>query len=165
MDYETIEDARTEYGSLPTNKLLFFCKLHDKAILPIRGTEHSAGWDLSYCDDIDITLNPGDRCPVPTGLAVRLPRGTYGAVCPRSGLAVKHGITVLNAPGIIDFDYRGEIHVVLINHGSLPFIITKGMRIGQLIVIPYDSQKYLEVGTLVDDKTKRGTGGFGSTGA
>jgi dUTP pyrophosphatase len=118
--------------------------------------------DLSACLDAPLTLAPGAFAAVPTGLAIALPKGHEGQVRPRSGLAAKHGITVLNAPGTIDADYRGEVKVLLINHGPTPFVIETGMRIAQLVVAAYAAPTIVETESL--DETERGAGGFGSTG-
>jgi len=110
----------------------------------------------------DLTIEPQGRGLVPTGLAISLPQGFEGQIRPRSGLAVKHGVTVLNAPGTIDCDYRGEIKVALINHGEHPFVITRGDRIAQLVVAPVTQIAWREVTLL--DATMRGESGFGSSG-
>ena len=132
--------------------------------LPAYQTARAAGVDLmaAVAADAPLTLAPGARALVPTGIAIALPADTEAQVRPRSGLAVKHGLTVLNAPGTIDADYRGEIQVALINHGSEPFAIVRGMRIAQLVIAPVMQAHFDEVRTL--DETERGAGGFGSTG-
>jgi dUTP pyrophosphatase len=132
--------------------------------LPAYQTEHAAGLDLvaAVADDAPLTLAPGARTLVPTGLAIALPAGFEGQVRPRSGLALKHGITVLNAPGTIDADYRGEVGVLLINHGSEPFVVRRGERIAQLIVSPVHRARLTIAISL--DETQRGSGGYGSTG-
>lgn len=132
--------------------------------LPSYQSALAAGADLiaAVAGDAPLTIAPGARALVPTGIAIALPPGTEAQVRPRSGLAAKHGITVLNAPGTIDADYRGEIQVLLINHGSESFVITRGMRIAQLIIAPVMQARAREVLSL--DETKRGAGGFGSTG-
>lgn len=107
-------------------------------------------------------LEPGAVALVPTGLTIELPTGTEGQVRPRSGLAAKHGITVLNSPGTIDSDYRGEVKVILINHSKTPFAIERGERIAQLVVARYESVEFVPASELTD--TSRGSGGFGSTG-
>jgi dUTP pyrophosphatase len=112
---------------------------------------------------IDAVIPPGQRLLVPTGIAIALPEQLEAQVRPRSGLAVKHGVTVLNAPGTIDSDYRGEIKVPLVNHGAEPFMIKRGDRIAQMVVAAVVQVKLDEVGTL--DETARGTGGFGSSGS
>jgi len=132
--------------------------------LPAYQTAHAAGADLlaAVPDDAPLTIAPGSRALVPTGIAIALPVGTEAQVRPRSGLAVKHGLTVLNAPGTIDADYRGEVQVLLVNHGGDPVVITRGMRIAQMIVAPILQLALREVVSL--DETARGAGGFGSTG-
>jgi dUTP pyrophosphatase len=130
--------------------------------LPTARTAASAGLDLSAAVDAEGVLIPaGGRALIPTGFAIALPPGHEGQVRPRSGLAVEHGVTVLNAPGTIDADYRGEVKVPLINLGDAPFTVTRGMRIAQLIVAPFASTHFVEVADL--DETSR-KGGFGSTG-
>ena len=132
--------------------------------LPRAQSVLAAGLDLAAAVPADqpLTLAPGGRALVPTGFAIALPAGFEGQVRPRSGLAVKHGVTVLNAPGTIDADYRGEVQVPIINLGAEPFVITRGMRIAQLIVAPVVSANPVEVTSL--GETSRGSGGFGSTG-
>ena len=131
--------------------------------LPAYATPGSAGCDLVAALDKPIELQPGERTLVPTGLAIALPDGFEGQVRPRSGLALKHGVTVLNSPGTIDADYRGEVGVILINHGDTPFEIGRGMRIAQMVVQPVRQLDWSEVTGLPE--TERGAGGFGSTGA
>ena len=128
--------------------------------LPAYETAGAAGMDLRSAEAI--TLSPGARCVVPTGLAIALPQGFEAQVRPRSGLAVKHGITVLNAPGTIDCDYRGEVKVPLINHGREDFQIFRGDRIAQMVIAPVARIDWAEVASL--EETARGTGGFGSSG-
>lgn len=130
--------------------------------LPRYETLGAAGMDLLAAIAEDVTLAPGERRIVPTGLAIALPHGVEAQVRPRSGLAAKHGVTVLNAPGTIDADYRGEIGVILINLGDAPFIVTRGMRIAQMVVARHDIAQWIEVNEL--PPTDRGAGGFGSTG-
>jgi dUTP pyrophosphatase len=133
--------------------------------LPAYQTEQAAGLDLlaAVPADAPLILQPGARTLIPTGLALALPPGTEGQVRPRSGLAARHGVTVLNAPGTIDADYRGEVGVILINHGNEAFTVTRGMRIAQLVLAPVSRALLSEAETL--DETARGSGGFGSTGA
>ena len=128
--------------------------------VPAYATAHAAGMDVVSAEEI--TLNPGDRHPVATGFALAIPEGYEIQVRPRSGLALKHGITLPNAPGTIDADYRGELKVLLINHGADPFPIKRGDRIAQLVVAPVQLASFVEVDML--DDTVRGMGGFGSTG-
>jgi dUTP pyrophosphatase len=130
--------------------------------LPDYATASAAGADLLAAIDQDIELAPLERRIVPTGISLSLPVGFEAQVRPRSGLAAKHGITVANAPGTIDADYRGEVGVILINLGKEPFRITRGMRIAQLVVARHARAVWREVGEL--DRTARGAGGFGSTG-
>lgn len=130
--------------------------------LPTYATEKSAGMDLSAALEEAIEIGPGDRALIPTGLAIALPKDHEAQIRPRSGLALKHGITVLNAPGTIDADYRGEIKVILINHGKEPFTIERGMRIAQMVVEKFEHVNWDVVKDL--DATDRGEGGFGSTG-
>jgi dUTP pyrophosphatase len=128
--------------------------------LPAYATSGAAGMDVISAEDL--TLAPGARHAVATGLAVAIPPGFEIQVRPRSGLALKHGISVPNSPGTIDSDYRGELKVILINHGSDPFAIRRGDRIAQLVLAPVTRASWLEVDEL--DETARGEGGFGSTG-
>ena len=130
--------------------------------LPTYATEQSAGMDLSAALSEAIELGPGDRALIPTGLSIALPAGYEAQIRPRSGLAVKNGITVLNSPGTIDADYRGEIKVILINHGKEPFTIERGMRIAQMVVERYETVGWELVDSL--EESTRGEGGFGSTG-
>jgi dUTP pyrophosphatase len=133
--------------------------------LPTYQTAHAAGLDLAaaVAADAPVTLAPGARSLVSTGFALALPEGFEAQVRPRSGLAARHGVTVLNTPGTIDADYRGEIQVILINLGAEPFTVTRGLRIAQLVIAPVARAAVIEADTL--DDTARGTGGFGSTGA
>ena len=132
--------------------------------LPEYQSAQAAGLDLlaAVPADAPMTLAPGARALVPTGIAIALPAGTEAQVRPRSGLAARHGVTVLNSPGTVDADYRGEIQVILINLGQEPFAVTRGMRIAQLIVAPVQRARLVQVDSL--DQTTRGSGGFGSTG-
>ena len=130
--------------------------------LPQYSTEKSAGLDLRASISEPITLAPGERRLIPTGLKIALPAGTEAQVRPRSGLAYKHGITVLNSPGTIDADYRGDVGVILINHGKEPFVIENGERIAQLVLARYVQLQWKPTSDLSD--TERGCGGFGSTG-
>jgi dUTP pyrophosphatase len=130
--------------------------------LPSYATEQSAGMDLSAAIDGQIQLAPGQRALVPTGIAIALPPGYEAQIRPRSGLAAKNGVTVLNTPGTIDADYRGEIKVILINLGQETFAIERGMRIAQMVVARHERATWDVIDFL--DETKRGSGGFGSTG-
>ena len=129
--------------------------------LPSYATTNSAGADLLAAVDTDTPLQPGERKIIPTGIQIMLPSGYEAQVRPRSGLAIKHGVTCLNSPGTIDADYRGEVGVILINHGTETFVIKRGMRIAQLIIAPVVSAIWNEVESL--GQTTRGAGGFGST--
>jgi dUTP pyrophosphatase len=133
--------------------------------LPSYQSDHAAGLDLlaAVPATTPLTLVSGARALVPTGIAIALAQGYEAQVRPRSGLAVRHGLTVLNAPGTIDADYRGEIQVLLINLGSESVTITRGMRVAQLVIAPVVRAHILDVASL--DKTSRGSGGFGSTGS
>jgi dUTP pyrophosphatase len=133
--------------------------------LPAYESAQAAGMDLRAAvpEDEPLVLRPGSRFPVPTGLAFALPPGFEGQVRPRSGLAFKSGVTCLNTPGTVDADYRGEVKVILINHGPEAFTIRRGDRIAQLVIAPVVQARWAEVDSL--DETARGAGGFGSTGA
>lgn len=130
--------------------------------LPNYATEDSAGMDLTAAIDTAIVVAPGKRLLVPTGIAIALPKGFEAQIRPRSGLAIKNGVTLVNSPGTIDADYRGEISVIVINHGEEPFTIEPGMRIAQMVISAYQRVTWNEVHNL--DSTVRGAGGFGSTG-
>jgi dUTP pyrophosphatase len=132
--------------------------------LPAYQSTHAAGLDLlaAVPQDSPLTLAPGQHALVPTGLLIALPPGYEAQVRPRSGLAAKHGVTVLNAPGTVDADYRGEIGVLLINHGSAPFAIRRGERIAQMVIAPVTRVELVAAAAL--SATERGSGGFGSTG-
>lgn len=129
---------------------------------PSYATVNSAGMDLKANIETPVTLGPLERAMVPTGLYIALPDGTEAQVRPRSGLAAKYGISVLNAPGTIDADYRGEIKVILVNLSNEPFVINPGERIAQMVVARYEKVEWEETDSL--DETERGEGGFGSTG-
>ncbi|MGH6879379.1 dUTP diphosphatase [Hypericibacter sp.] len=130
--------------------------------LPDYATANAAGMDLVAAVTKPVTLAPGERGLVPTGLAIALPAGFEAQVRPRSGLALKHGVTLLNSPGTIDADYRGEIGVILVNLGQAPFTVERGARIAQMVVAPVTRVSWTETATLPE--TARGAGGFGSTG-
>ncbi len=132
--------------------------------LPSYQSELAAGLDLiaAVQADAPVTIAPGQRAAIPTGLAIALPAGVEGQIRPRSGLALRHGVTVLNAPGTVDADYRGEILVILANFGGEPFTVERGARIAQLVLAATMQAAICEVAIL--DETRRGTGGFGSTG-
>lgn len=131
--------------------------------LPAYESADAAGMDLRAAVDANISLRPGTRAMIPTGLSIALPRGYEAQIRPRSGLAAKHGVTVLNSPGTIDADYRGEIKIILINHGDEPFEIQRAMRIAQMVIAPVVQINPVEVNIL--DDTQRGGAGFGSTGS
>ena len=132
--------------------------------LPAYQSAHAAGLDLlaAVLEDTPLVLLPGKHAMVPTGLTIALPEGYEAQVRPRSGLAAKHGVTVLNAPGTVDADYRGEINVLLINHGAEPFAIRRGERIAQMVIASVTRGEFVAADQL--SSTERGSGGFGSTG-
>jgi dUTP pyrophosphatase len=136
-------------------------RLRDDAVLPTRAHACDAGLDLSACEAM--TIEPGERALISTGLAVEIPADHAGIVAPRSGLALRHGISIVNTPGVIDAGYRGEVQVLLLNTDrSAPFTVERGMRIAQLLVIPVAPVKVVEVTGLSD--SARGEDGFGSSG-
>ena len=130
--------------------------------LPAYQTEGSAGLDLRAAMDAALTLAPGARALIPTGLKLAIPAGFEGQVRPRSGLALEHGLTVANSPGTIDSDYRGELKVILLNLGDAPFVVERGLRVAQLVIAPVVRVRLVEVDSV--DATARGEGGFGHTG-
>ena len=130
--------------------------------LPVRMTAQAAGFDLPAAVGAPLVLRPGDIHLVPCGFAMALPPGYEAQVRPRSGLASRHGVTLVNSPGTIDSDYRGEVHVPLINLGRQDFTVERGMRVAQMLVLPVPPVEIVEVDSL--DETTRGTGGFGHTG-
>lgn len=130
--------------------------------LPAYASAGSAGLDLLAAVDREVALPPGGIAAIPTGIALALPEGYEAQVRPRSGLALHHGVTVLNAPGTVDSDYRGEVSAILINHGKAEFSITRGMKIAQLVIAAHVRAEWQETSRL--DETTRGAGGFGSTG-
>lgn len=148
-----------------TKRTLKVHALREGATLPRYASTHAAGLDLAACVQTPITVPPGGTAAVPTGLAIALPAGHEGQVRPRSGLAARHGVTLLNTPGTIDEDYRGEVKVLLVNHGPEPFTVSHGDRIAQLVVAPV-TRVAVEVVTDANalGDTPRGEGGFGSTG-
>jgi dUTP pyrophosphatase len=139
-----------------------FRKVHPDAKVPTYATEGAAGADLYAAPAWPITVNPGRRAKVQTGIAVEIPDGYEAQVRPRSGLADKHGVTVLNAPGTLDSDFRGEVCVLLVNLGSMPFVVNNGDRIAQLVIAPVTRATFEEAEDLSD--SERGEGGWGSTG-
>jgi dUTP pyrophosphatase len=134
----------------------------DGVSLPAYATNHAAGMDLAAAVTDPVVLEPGARALIPTGIALALPPGYEAQIRPRSGLALRHGIGVLNSPGTIDADYRGEVGIILINHGDQPFTVERGMRIAQMVVAPYTRVAWNLTESL--DQSTRGKGGFGSTG-
>ena len=139
---------------------------HEHAVglsLPTYATAQAAGMDLTAALTKAIELAPGDRALIPTGLSIAMPPGYEAQIRPRSGLAIKNGVTVLNTPGTVDADYRGEIKVILINHGKESFTIERGMRIAQMVITRHANVKWNVVESL--EETMRGAGGFGSTGS
>ncbi|HEY6889544.1 MAG TPA: dUTP diphosphatase [Solirubrobacter sp.] len=136
--------------------------LHPAARPPARTRSGDAGYDLACVEAFSLT--PGERAMVPTGVAVAIPPGMCGLVLPRSGLAIKHGISCVNAPGLVDPNYRGELRVILINHGTELFSAAAGDRIAQLLIVPFASPVPVVVDELPDGGDDRGTGGFGSSG-
>ena len=144
----TVKIKRLEHGSgLP---------------LPVKMTEHAAGFDVHAAVGEPTSLQPGETRVIPCGFAMALPEGYEAQMRPRSGLASRHGITLINSPGTIDADYRGEVQVPMINHGKQAFVVERGMRIAQMVIMPVPNVKLLEVEDLED--TRRGKGGFGHTG-
>jgi dUTP pyrophosphatase len=139
-----------------------FKKLRPDAVVPKYMTEGAAGLDLAAAIDEPIEILPGQRRMIPIGLAVSIPRGFEGSVRPRSGLAIKHGITLVNSPGTVDSDYIGPLAVIVINHGEEPFVVKSGERIAQMVIAPVAQAELVEVAELPE--TARGAGGFGSTG-
>jgi dUTP pyrophosphatase len=130
--------------------------------LPSYETDDAAGMDLRAAVTDDVVLAPGDRALIPTGLAIALPSGYEAQVRPRSGLALRNGISLVNTPGTIDADYRGEVGVIVINHGTEAFTVDRGMRVAQMVIAPVTQATWLEIDNLSD--TARGARGFGSTG-
>lgn len=137
-------------------------KLHPNAKLPTYGSAEAAGADLYACLDEPVTIAPGETAWIPTGLALEVPKGCAGLVYARSSLGAKRGLAPANKVGVIDSDYRGEIRVVLLNHGKVPQTVENGERVAQFLITPVLTPGYVEVEELSD--TDRGTGGFGSTG-
>lgn len=148
-----------EYTNCKTMKVK---KLRDNAVLPKRATDGSAGYDLFSASEAPVAIKPGERQKIPVGIAVELPRNTAGMIYTRSGLGIKYGIHVTNGVGVVDSDYRGEIHVSLHNLSDETYTVDPGERIAQLVVTPYITPEIIEADDLED--TERGEGGFGSTG-
>ena len=137
-------------------------RVNEKAMLPHYATSQAAGMDLAACLDEPVTLAPFTTALIPTGLAIELPSGYEAQLRPRSGLALKHMISLPNAPATIDADYRGEVKVILVNYGKAPFVVNHGDRIAQMVVARYEHVRLEEVNVL--SETVRGDGGFGHTG-
>jgi len=137
-------------------------RLKEKASLPVYATAHAAGMDVSACLDAPVTVEASSSALIPTGLAIELPEGYEAQLRPRSGLALRHLISLPNSPATIDADYRGEVGVILINHGCEPFTVNHGDRIAQMVISKVDRVAFEEVDSLSD--TERGEGGFGHTG-
>jgi dUTP pyrophosphatase len=129
--------------------------------LPQYMTEQAAGMDIFAAVPLEETIHPGERRKIPTGIAISLPEGYEAQIRPRSGLAIHRGITLLNSPGTIDADYRGEIALIIINHGSMPFVVQRGMRLAQMVIQKVCQAQWVESSGL--DETNRGSGGFGHT--
>ena len=134
----------------------------ETTVLPAYMTPHAAGMDLFAALENETVLQPGSRALIPTGIAIQLPQGYEAQIRPRSGLALRHGIALVNSPGTIDADYRGEVGVILINHGEEPFTVKNGERIAQVVFSPVVRAVFREVADL--EETDRGEGGFGHTG-
>lgn len=139
-----------------------FLRLSAGAILPRYATAHAAGMDIAACLDEPITIEPQATGLIPTGFAIELPEGYEAQLRPRSGLALRHAISLANAPATIDADYRGEVKVILINHGKAPFQVQHGDRIAQMVIAKVERASFIEVDAL--SETERGAGGFGHTG-
>ena len=148
--------------SAPARPSLRWRRLRADTQLPCYQTEHAAGLDVCACLDAAVELSPGEIALIPCGFAMAVPEGFEAQVRPRSGLATTHGISMPNAPGTIDADYRGEVKIPLINLGRSPFTVEPGMRIAQMVIAPVARVEVVEVDAL--DETARGAGGFGSTG-
>ena len=156
--------STNDRGPVPEPVLVRIKRLPGNADVPLptRMTEHAAGFDLSAAVTEPTVLQSGDIKLIPCGFAMAVPHGYEAQVRPRSGLSSKHGVTMVNAPGTIDSDYRGEVRVPLINLGRLPFTIERGMRVAQMLILPVPKSELVEVEEL--DETARGAGGFGHTG-
>ncbi len=138
------------------------CKAAAPEFMPVYSSPEAAGADIRACIEENITIRPGERLLVPTGIFIELPMGYEAQIRPRSGLAIKHGISLVNSPGTIDSDYRGEIKVIMINHGTEDFVICRGDRIAQMVIAPVLRGTFIPADKL--GETERGSGGFGSTG-
>lgn len=139
--------------------------LKEGAIMPMKQTSFSAGYDIYACLNENITIMPHERALIPTGIKMQLPKGVEAQIRPRSGLALKHGITVLNSPGTVDADYRGEVGVILMNHGKEPFVVGNHDRIAQMVIVKTHDVSMISVDSeSMLDSSERGEGGFGHTG-
>jgi dUTP pyrophosphatase len=158
-------DPAVSYHPMPLSVAVARLPGCDDVPLPAYQTGHAAGMDLHAAVPAEqpLTIAPGDFALVPCGFAMALPIGYEAQVRPRSGLAARHGVTTLNSPGTIDADYRGEVKVILINHGREPFVVTRGLRVAQMVIAPVSRARWCEVDQL--PPTPRGEGGFGHTGA
>jgi dUTP pyrophosphatase len=162
-DLPILSSTETPTNFQPDLTVAVTCLPHGDGLpLPAYATEHAAGMDLAAAVTDSVVLEPGARALIPTGIALALPPAFEAQIRPRSGLALRHGIGVLNSPGTIDADYRGEVGVILINHGDQPFTVERGMRIAQMVVAPYTRVAWNLTESL--DRSTRGEGGFGSTG-
>ncbi|MDR2951908.1 MAG: dUTP diphosphatase [Treponema sp.] len=157
-------DNQSAVGDLKAvpQALLRISKVHERIQLPCYESEGAAGMDMRAFLDSDLSVSPMGRVKIPTGLKIEIPQGFEGQIRPRSGLAARYGLTVLNSPGTVDSDYRGEIEIILINLGEKDVTVKDGDRIAQLVIAPVCRAELLEAETLFS--TKRGSGGFGSTG-
>lgn len=144
------------------SEIIKITKLKSAAVVPAYQTEHASGMDLHACLDAPQTLQPFERSMIPTGLAIELPAGFEAQIRARSGLAIKHGITMVNGIGTIDADYRGEIGILVINLGNTAFVVEPGMRIAQIVIARYEKVTWQLADSL--NETQRGDGGYGSTG-
>jgi dUTP pyrophosphatase len=136
--------------------------VNERGEVPFYASSLAAGADLKAYIEVERVINPGETALIPTGLRFAIPEGYEIQIRPRSGLALKHGVTVLNTPGTIDADYRGEVQVILINHGTVPFVVTPGMRVAQMVLAPVVQAEFVLEESLA--ATSRGEGGFGHTG-
>lgn len=157
MPYDKFEEKH----SVMTSKRIYFNKIHEDAKIPSYANQGDAGMDLTSIEDV--FLSKGERKVIRTGLRVKIPQGSVGLICPRSGLAAKSGITVINSPGILDLSYRGELKIVIINESNTGYQIQKGDRVAQLVITPYINCEVL-VTEEFETETERGAGGFGSSG-
>jgi len=156
-------ESKEMTGNVLTGNIIYFRKLHDKAVIPVKGSKKAKGYDLHAIEDVEILA--GEWALVKTGLCWQPEDDKVGlGIRPRSGLALKFGVTVLNAPGTIDADYQGDIGVILINHSKVDYLVSAGDRVAQMIIEGADDVHIIESDTICKDKTERGEGGYGSTG-